>query len=484
MSDARDGSFKWCFNDAHFLSTHVFNTQLKPKHKISSATFYIGGFEWQLNVFPKGNDESTSENFNVYLQLITDIEQRNETITINYRLFQTETMTSFTTITTFKSPYDHGWNNNTLKTKQLHKFDSITIQCYINILQIRINNDITYQSSNIMQQSLSSNQFPIQWKPNNKLLQYMNNAEIGQSFESTIKHTMFCFRFYPNGIDSYSQGQSILALQLCSLPQNISKLEMKVKLLCKETNTEYICTYRNNDNIMFSYENVICNWPQIFNKDQTILPLSPQLIRGQSSIDNIYDTDSNSTPTPKSYNTKTFSSLNFNQFKQQQSITFVAELQMLKYYDLNDITYEYKKIKPPLELKKTETMPAEIRWKLDIDTIMHMKPGEWIDSEYSHIWRFKWFLRLFPKGNGRYKSGHAALFLCVQELQFKTTLVILNYRLFCHETCTSYTNIGTFDKHNWLNGFNSNTCNMRINFDTFVSNIINIGCYFNIIKTI
>ena len=47
----------------------------------------------------------------------------------------------------------------------------------------------------------------------------------------SINNGGWIIRVYPNGINYKSKGQTILFLQLCSLPPNISKIELRYNAL-------------------------------------------------------------------------------------------------------------------------------------------------------------------------------------------------------------------------------------------------------------
>ena len=64
----------------------------------------------------------------------------------------------------------------------------------------------------------------------------MKASNTGKCYESDIDlDGMFCIQCFPNGDNAASKGDVELYIQLCSLPINISKLEIKFTLSCIET---------------------------------------------------------------------------------------------------------------------------------------------------------------------------------------------------------------------------------------------------------
>ena len=122
-----------------------------------------------------------------------------------------------------------------LKLDDLRNHKQITLGCYIKILcieQDEPDNDnlIIYEcplrlEHPLLRCSLSDGfKFSIQWKLSDSERDLMQSARPGQSYESKIMAEMFCFRLFPNGIHSASEGEVILCLQLCLLPPGISEL--------------------------------------------------------------------------------------------------------------------------------------------------------------------------------------------------------------------------------------------------------------------
>lgn len=81
-----------------------------------------------------------------------------------------------------------------------------------------------------------------------------------------IYYSMFCLAFCPNGGWKENQGQARLSLKLCCLPNKISKIKVKMELLCLETETYYsdICDFG------YDSKNTVRAWP-------TDMLLTPQL---------------------------------------------------------------------------------------------------------------------------------------------------------------------------------------------------------------
>ena len=95
--------------------------------------------------------------------------------------------------------------------------------------------------------------------------QFLQSDAIKQ-YETDVFYDMFCLAFCPNGGWKENQGQARLSLKLCCLPNRISKIKVKMELLCLETETDYcdICDFAYDSNL------TVRAWP-------TDMLLTPQL---------------------------------------------------------------------------------------------------------------------------------------------------------------------------------------------------------------
>ena len=154
--------------------------------------------------------------------------------------------------------------------------------------------------------------------------------------------------------------------------------------------------------------------------------------------------------------------------------------------------------KPPLQSKRTEYLPADIFMEVQARDFHAVKPGKFIDGPLHDLWGFQWFLRLYPKGPPPYnpkfnyipkttgstfsksKPETCALYLCLDNLHSPTTIITINFRLYCHQTTTSCTEMGTFSQESWYHGFHGEAQHLRVSkLDS--DTMIQIGCRMNVL---
>eukprot|EP01083_Nonionella_stella_P022816 63076_1 len=489
---ANDGLFTWRWNGPKLSKL------LCKQRTACSDLFKIGGCEWRLVLEiddAKLSQPEPYEIFNLYLEIpfkhntnLSDIS-----ITTNIRLYHYETGVSWTDIIKFGSWQEHtyanatkhsnpnktresiGWSNHMLRLDEAQRFETITIGCYIKILQIQNemhkHSQLLYQCPVRMKRPLTRSTansklgyvLLMKWTLSNKERQAVRNARCGQSFESQIQHEMFCFRLFPNGINPQSRGQVILCVSLCLLPPSISKVTVRVRLKCEETGT--LCLiYRNGiDKLKYSYDSTYYHWPEYEDRAQY----------------------ANSKP------------LFFEEFIQQKRITFTAQLEVIKHYDLNGNAikheHDWKKrypkqsipkqpapISPPrprpkqLEtLQNATTMPVELIWN-----ITNISNEYYNDSTVCLIQGLKWFLRW------RYNTHRktCVILLCLREVPQDMEYVSVNYRVLCSASRVTHTDIATFSKQHWSHGICIGDIEWLKCF--WFDGSITIRCYMNMIKIV
>lgn len=134
-----DGLFTWRWNNKKFLRERIFDGKELNQHKqlkenkqlrLQSGLFKIGGFEWKLEAFPKGEGNTTSNSFkdkifNLYLVLPKNKNKHldNKSVTINLRLYNYESGASWTG----NNHIQYIFNNNNYIIKYIIKilYDSV-----------------------------------------------------------------------------------------------------------------------------------------------------------------------------------------------------------------------------------------------------------------------------------------------------------------------------------------------------------------------
>ena len=93
-----DGIFTWRWNDEKYLKNHIFGPGLREQDPVISGLFTVGGFDWMLEAFPKGDDPQTAKDgiFNLYLVLHQTDYSDGKIITVNLRMHNYETGVSYT----------------------------------------------------------------------------------------------------------------------------------------------------------------------------------------------------------------------------------------------------------------------------------------------------------------------------------------------------------------------------------------------------
>lgn len=140
-------------------------------------------------------------------------------------------------INEIKDKYDGG----TLK--------GITFSVNVNILQIydkSLTKQLIYQydllhgRGNTMQ-----SKYDITWHVDRFTVNEFVRSDAIKQYETDLYYEMWCLAFCPNGGWRENQGQARLSLKLCCLPTMISKIKVKMELLCVETETYYsdICDF-------------------------------------------------------------------------------------------------------------------------------------------------------------------------------------------------------------------------------------------------
>ena len=96
--NVNDGIFTWRWNNEKYLKQHIFGPGLREQDVVPSGIFKVGGFEWMLEAFPKGDDAQTAQNgiFNLYLVLNPTNYSDGTIVTVNFRMFNYEAGVSYT----------------------------------------------------------------------------------------------------------------------------------------------------------------------------------------------------------------------------------------------------------------------------------------------------------------------------------------------------------------------------------------------------
>ena len=75
------------------------------------------------------------------------------------------------------------------------------------------------------------NHFQIEWEVDSDLMAAMKASNTGKCFESKMDNdSMWCIQCFPNGDNAASAGDVELYVQLCWLPPNISRIEVRYDL--------------------------------------------------------------------------------------------------------------------------------------------------------------------------------------------------------------------------------------------------------------
>ena len=78
-------------------------------------------------------------------------------------------------------------------------------------------------------------QFRIEWSVDCDLMNTMKASNTGKCYESEIADdAMWCIQCFPNGDNAASAGDVELYVQLCWLPPNVSRVEVRYSLSCTE----------------------------------------------------------------------------------------------------------------------------------------------------------------------------------------------------------------------------------------------------------
>ena len=130
------------------------------------------------------------------------------------------------------------------------------------------------------------------WKlRDNKMIQNVKDAAFGKYFESEIfgncKDIQWNIRLWPNGKNTKTKYQSILGLQLISMPKDVDAVSVYFELYFIETNTRWTCCGH------FRSDKLIESWRECRIKRRDIRTLNKMTIRAAVSMIDVYDEESN-----------------------------------------------------------------------------------------------------------------------------------------------------------------------------------------------
>lgn len=94
----------------------------------------------------------------------------------------------------------------------------------------------------------------IKWEIDKDLLEIMKESHIGKKYESDVFNDIWAIGCCPNGPDMDDKGIVFIYLNLCGLPQNISKIKVKWRVRIIETGTV------DNNIDDFDYNNYGWEW--------------------------------------------------------------------------------------------------------------------------------------------------------------------------------------------------------------------------------
>eukprot|EP01084_Bolivina_argentea_P113631 202506_1 len=265
--------FCWHIDNPNIIKNFI---NAKHKQRFASDIFEMKNLKWYLSAYPNGDRKEGS--CTVYLTLISFPSIWSKFI-CNYSIYCNQTRSSATYITTYTEKRSQSGriagllSINEIKNKYNNRqLNAITFSVNVNILQIYDKNIIDKGFENnhkhskkgllIYQYKLLStkglkNKYIIIWNVNKFMVNEFLRSDAIKQYETDVYYDMFCLAFCPNGGWRENAGQARLSLKLCCLPSEISKIKVKMELLCVETETYYsdICDFG------YDSKNTVRAWP-------------------------------------------------------------------------------------------------------------------------------------------------------------------------------------------------------------------------------
>eukprot|EP01083_Nonionella_stella_P091140 254736_1 len=275
------GSYKWTISDAKLFSQMLSSNN---KEQFVSPSFQIGGLKWIIQAYPNGIDEDSMGLFDIFVKLLS-LPPKWDHIIVRRTIECLESSSKYTCIATYEKDSSFGWCDGALSLKEVAQFKQLTFVIKITILRIELieNHQIFYEINTHLEYK---QRYKIEWKIDKQLMHKMKASNTGKCYESEIdKDGVWCIQCFPNGDNAASKGDVELYIQLCALPCDISKVEMRYTLSCVETLS------RDTRVKEFDYDN-------------------DQSAKWSHDV------------------------LSFESFKQYETLAFIAEINILNKYDL------------------------------------------------------------------------------------------------------------------------------------------------------
>eukprot|EP01084_Bolivina_argentea_P255964 430746_1 len=258
------GIYEWRITDPKLLKSIV---SANNRAQFESSEFEIGKLKWKIELFPNGNHEQRVGLFGVFLKCMKlPIDWKY--ILILRTIECKETATKYTFITKCVSEQSKGWASGSLFLQDTKHLKSLTFTIKIRILVIVTENkqlgnypqdiNIYYRYKSPYKYISNKWNFKISWKINSELMKKFKSCRHGQIFEQeSIIDDMWCLRCCPKGMKGGIIGETVLILQLCCLPFNISKLETNYSLSCYAYDSNIVF---NSNTVTMHYENSVVKW--------------------------------------------------------------------------------------------------------------------------------------------------------------------------------------------------------------------------------
>ena len=101
----------------------------------------------------------------------------------------------------------------------------------------------------------------IEWNINPNITRYFKQASTGQVFYSPDIDYIWCLSCHPSGIDTQSEGQLILGLELIRLPPKIRAIEINLGLKAVQNNINAVYKPKKTMTFHYKQKNRKLRWP-------------------------------------------------------------------------------------------------------------------------------------------------------------------------------------------------------------------------------